>query len=53
VGFWLARQVLMPRINGARDGGERRRFERLHRVSVAVNLVQWLLLAAALLLVLS
>lgn len=52
VGFWVARQVLMPRINAARDAGEHALFNRLHRVSVMINGVQWLLLAAALVLVL-
>ncbi|MCA1791289.1 MAG: DUF4149 domain-containing protein [Thioalkalivibrio sp.] len=48
LGFVYARQVLMPRINLARDAelaGEQdagRRFQRLHRISVAVNAVQWL-----------
>ena len=42
-GFWFARQILMPRINHARDlklaGNEveGHRFERLHRLSVAIN----------------
>ncbi|MBK1629877.1 hypothetical protein CKO31_03795 [Thiohalocapsa halophila] len=52
VGFWLARQVLMPRINAARDAGEDATFNRLHRVSVVINGAQWLLLAAALVMVL-
>jgi hypothetical protein len=51
-GFWFARQVLMPRINAARDAGAHARFERLHRISVAINGAQWLLLAAALVMVL-
>jgi hypothetical protein len=48
VGFLYSRQVLMPRINEARDAelaGEQdaaRRFQRLHRASVAVNAIQWL-----------
>ncbi|WP_295542644.1 DUF4149 domain-containing protein [uncultured Thiohalocapsa sp.] len=52
VGFWFARQVLMPRINAARDAGAQVRFNRLHRYSVVINAAQWLLLAAALALVL-
>lgn len=42
----IARQVLMPRINGARDaalgGGAtaRKRFSRLHRLSVWINAAQ-------------
>lgn len=51
-GFWFARQVLMPRINAARDAGEHARFNRLHRFSVVINGTQWLLLATALVLVL-
>lgn len=54
----LAREVLMPAINRARDrhlGGEAaagRRFERLHRSSVAINFAQmaaaaWALAALA------
>ncbi|MGD2019921.1 MAG: DUF4149 domain-containing protein [Thiohalocapsa sp.] len=51
-GFWYARQVLMPRINAARDAGRDAAFNRLHRYSVIINGAQWLLLAAALVLVL-
>lgn len=45
--FWVARQALMPRINRARDRREsdpaaRARFERLHRLSVAINALQLL-----------
>ncbi len=45
--FWVARQALMPRINRARDRresdpGARARFERLHRLSVAINALQLL-----------
>lgn len=47
-GFWYARQILMPRINSARDAGKPRLFNRLHRFSVGINLVQWVLLAAVL-----
>jgi Domain of unknown function (DUF4149) len=53
-GFVVARQVLMPRINRARDRrtagdpGAGRRFQRLHRVSVLINGLQWLALLAAL-----
>jgi hypothetical protein len=52
LGFLLARQVLMPAINAARDAAmadpaAARRFERLHRASVAVNLVQVVLLLGA------
>lgn len=36
----FARQWLMPRINAARDGGDGRRFARLHGVSVALNFAQ-------------
>ncbi len=51
--FVLARQVLMPRINRARDDelssvpGAPERFQRLHRWSVMINGVQMLLLLAA------
>jgi Domain of unknown function (DUF4149) len=46
LGFLLARQILMPRINAARDaqlGGDgtaAARFTRLHRASVILNAVQ-------------
>lgn len=49
--FFLARQVLMPRINDARDGmnagdeAKGRTFDRLHRLSVIVNLGQMIALA--------
>lgn len=50
--FVYARQVLMPRINEARDAslaGDRQakqRFDRLHRFSVIINGLQLLLLLA-------
>ncbi len=52
--FVVARQVLMPRINQARDSrhadaSANRRFARLHRLSVAINALQ--LLAVLVLLV--
>ena len=53
-GFWFARQVLMPRVNRARDehlAGDvaaGSRFNRLHRTSVAINAVQLLATAAVL-----
>ena len=46
LGFVLARQILMPSINHARDrhlreeDGAGRRFERLHRLSVLLNGLQ-------------
>ncbi|MGD2074988.1 MAG: DUF4149 domain-containing protein [Gammaproteobacteria bacterium] len=46
-GFVFSRQVLMPRINQARDAeilgefGAGRRFRRLHLVSVVINALQW------------
>lgn len=46
VAFWVARTVLMPAVNAARDAqlagdaGAGKRFDRLHRTSVAVNAVQ-------------
>ena len=46
VGFWVARQALMPVINRTRDaslsGGARagRHFKRLHGLSVLINAVQ-------------
>ncbi len=49
VGFFWARQILMPRINTARDAGANARFSRLHRFSVTINMVQ--LVAAAVVLV--
>ncbi len=36
----VARQVLMPAINAARDGGAKSRFARLHGLSVGLNMVQ-------------
>ena len=48
LGFVVARQVLVPRINRARDAelagdaAAGRRFARLHRVSVLLNLAQLL-----------
>ena len=57
-GFVLARQVLMPRINRARDAEAQgdptagRRFRRLHGASVAVNGLQWLAVLVALAMVL-
>jgi len=46
--------VLMPQINRARDGeaagdrGAALRFQRLHRLSVVINGLQWLALLSAL-----
>ncbi|MDJ0893034.1 MAG: DUF4149 domain-containing protein [Gammaproteobacteria bacterium] len=57
-GFVIARQVLMPKINRARDAmlaGDQAagpRFNRLHRLSVMINACQWLAVFAALTLVL-
>ena len=54
VGFVVASQWLMPRINHARDAalagvaGQSGRFKRLHGVSVAVNAAQLLLCLAVL-----
>ena len=54
VGFVLARQVLMPMVNSARDAemaGHRdagRRFKRLHQTSVFINGIQWLAVLSAL-----
>jgi hypothetical protein len=39
-GTAVARQLLMPAINAARDGGAKTRFDRLHGLSVALNMVQ-------------
>jgi Domain of unknown function (DUF4149) len=36
----VARQVLMPAINAARDGGAKARFNQLHGLSVGLNMVQ-------------
>ncbi len=55
VGFLIARQVLMPRINAYRDqelaGNQAagRSFTRLHRLSVGINLIQ--LIAASVVLI--
>ena len=52
--FLLARVVLIPAINRNRDAGQagdaaaKRRFDRLHRLSVGVNLVQMLAVLAVL-----
>ena len=49
--FAIARQILMPRINQARDDeldgklGADKRFQTLHLVSVVINFAQLLLLA--------
>ena len=57
-GFVFARQILMPKINRARDAmlaGDTEagpRFNRLHRLSVVINACQWLAVFAALTLVL-
>lgn len=58
VGFVVARQGLMPRINAARDGelageaGAARRFKTLHRLSVLINAAQWLAVLTVLIAVL-
>jgi hypothetical protein len=58
VGFIVARQVLMPMINRARDAevsgdpAAAQRFKRLHGLSVMINGVQWLAVLAALWLIL-
>jgi hypothetical protein len=36
----IARQVLMPAINTARDSGAKSRFNQLHGLSVALNMLQ-------------
>ena len=52
--FFLARFVLLPVINRSRDAGHagdiaaQKRFDRLHRLSVGVNLVQMLAVLAVL-----
>jgi hypothetical protein len=57
-GFGIARQVLMPLINQARDAelaghfAAARRFRRLHLASVVINAFQWLAVLAALIMVL-
>lgn len=49
--FIVARQILMPRINAVRDGKmagdekQSRTFDRLHRLSVIINLGQMIALA--------
>jgi hypothetical protein len=54
IGFVIARQLLMPRINAARDAelagdaGASQRFKRLHGLSVWINAAQWLAVLAAL-----
>ena len=52
--FLLARFVLLPVVNRSRDAGQagdvaaQKRFDRLHRLSVGVNLVQMLAVLAVL-----
>ena len=54
IGFAFARQVLMPRINQARDAelagtaNAGQHFQQLHRTSVLINAVQWLAVTAVL-----
>ena len=54
IGFVVARQILMPKINDARDAemaGDTdagHRFKRLHGLSVVINAAQWLAVFAAL-----
>lgn len=54
IGFVMARQVLMPRINQARDAelagdaGAGKRFKRLHSMSVLINAAQWFAILVAL-----
>ncbi len=54
VGFVVARQVLMPKINATRDANlagdpdAGKRFKRLHGLSVLINGAQWLAVFAAL-----
>jgi Domain of unknown function (DUF4149) len=36
----VARQLLMPAINSARDSGAKSRFDQLHALSVALNMLQ-------------
>ena len=54
VGFVTARQVLMPKINQARDAelagdvAAGKRFKRLHGLSVLINGAQWLAILIAL-----
>jgi Domain of unknown function (DUF4149) len=36
----IARQLLMPAINSARDNGAKSRFDQLHALSVALNMLQ-------------
>jgi Domain of unknown function (DUF4149) len=44
----IARQLLMPAINTARDTGAKSRFNRLHGLSVALNMVQLVAVIAVL-----
>ncbi len=46
-----ARQILMPRINAATDRGDDRQFKRLHGASVALQLLQIVVCAYALVLI--
>lgn len=54
IGFVMARQLLMPRINAARDAelagdaGAGKRFKRLHGLSVLINGAQWFAIMLAL-----
>ena len=49
-GFAYARFMLMPSINRARDAGKTETFERLHKRSVLINMIQFFGFALALLL---
>lgn len=48
VGFVFANLVLRPQVNAARDGKNDGRFRLLHRVSVLLNLAQFVLVAIVL-----
>lgn len=44
----VARQILMPMINTARDTGAKQRFRQMHGLSVGLNMVQLLAVLAVL-----
>ena len=44
----VARQLLMPMINTARDAGTKQKFDRLHGLSVALNMLQLAVVVAVL-----
>ncbi|MFD2176247.1 DUF4149 domain-containing protein [Veronia pacifica] len=40
LGFYVSRQILMPKANEASDAGEKKAFDRYHRSTVIINTIQ-------------